>query len=229
MVGAAGSTGVPRQYAISASTSMSSSFSSTVGSVGTSFLSLPAGFFSSSAFFLAAAAALRDASGVARRGKLLSSFRSQHRLGQGPPPTGGLWRVGRLGNRRASPGSADIWRPSWRGTLGSRRAGIRRFSWRATLCGHGRDRGLGDTSNVNGPLRLGGRGFRWRDWARRWRDRLRRRAFGLGLTGRSLRHRGSRRLCGGRHLRCRISHLHVKRLARAICPGDLRWRGGGVC
>ena len=60
---------------IPASTSMSSSsFSSTVGSVGTSFLSVPVGFFSSSAFFLAAAAALRDASGDARRGKLLSSF-----------------------------------------------------------------------------------------------------------------------------------------------------------
>ena len=234
VVGSVGSAGLPCQFkrandtsSISASTSMSSpSFSSTVGSVGTSFLSVPVGFFSSSAFFLAAAAALRDASGDARRGKLLSS--SQHRLGQRPPPSGGLWRVSRLRNRRTSPGSADVWRPSGRCTLGGRRAGIRRLGWRAALCGHGWDRGLGDTSNVDGPLRLGGRSLRWRDGAFRWRHHLRRRTFGLGLAGRSLRHRGSRRLCGGRHRRCRISHLHVMRLARAICPGGHRWRGGGV-
>ena len=205
---------MPRQYAFSASTSMSSSFSSTVGSAGTSFFSLPAGFFSSSAFFLAATAALRDASDVARRGKLLSSFPNgvSTDLGNGPPQRGAFGGSAGSGTGEL-PRKCGYSTPEREGTLGSRRTGIRRSSW---------DRGLGDTSNVNGPLRLGGRGFRWRDRARRWRLRLRCGAFGLGLTGWGLRFRGSRHLCGGRHLGCRISHLHVKRLARAICPGDLR-------
>ena len=109
VVGAAGSTGVPRQYAISASTSMLLFDGRERGNVllftARWFLQLLSLLFGRRCS-LARCLRCREAREVA----FVLPGRSQHRLGQRAPPTGGLWWVGRLGNRRTTPGSADIWR-----------------------------------------------------------------------------------------------------------------------